>query len=93
MFNDYFAQQVILKIQSNEVGFGSKFDVSKYATLRLHAQNKTSENYNENLVNFYDDLSKYVLTFLENNSKIIRVWGYNMVIRNRLSINIHHLEI
>lgn len=73
LFNDYFAQETILQIKNNEVGFGSNFDISKYETLRLHAQNKTDENYNENLVEFYDDLSKYVLTFLENHSKIIRL--------------------
>jgi len=72
LFNDYFAQEIIMKIQKNEIGFGSNFDISEYHTLRLNAENKIEHNYNENLIKFYDGLSKYVLKFLGNTSQIIK---------------------
>ena len=64
---------IIPYFKNNSVGFGSDFDFSTYWNLKSKALNKHGKNYNENLVNFYDKLSKYVLNFLEKNSQIIRM--------------------
>ena len=73
LFNDHFVQELIPYFKNNSVGFGSGFDFSTYLDLKSKALNKHGKNYNENLVNFYDKLSKYVLNFLEKNSQIIRM--------------------
>ena len=73
LFNDHFVQELIPYLKNNSVGFGSDFDFSTYWDLKSKALNKHGKNYNENLVNFYDNLSKYVLNFLEKNSQIIRM--------------------
>tara|TARA_B100000945_G_C20347796_1_gene580656 strand:- start:141 stop:983 length:843 start_codon:yes stop_codon:yes gene_type:complete len=73
LFNDHFVQELIPYFKNNSVGFGSEFDFSPYWELKSKALNKHGKNYNENLVKFYDKLSKYVLNFLEANSQIIRM--------------------
>mgnify|MGYP001161486231 FL=1 len=73
LFNDHFVQKLIPYVKHNSVGFGTDFDFAPYSDLKSKAINKQGNNYNQNLVKFYDKLTKYVLNFLDKNSQIIKL--------------------
>jgi len=78
-FNDHFASRIISHIKNNEIGFGLDFDHSPYKTLRAAALASeavsTSEEpktlHFENLAVFFDNLTKYVIRFIDERSEKI----------------------
>ena len=65
----------------NDFGFGSNFDFSQYENLRAHAtDNKSpkSENHREikkleDLARFFDEVTKYVIRFINQHSQDIKL--------------------
>ena len=81
MFNSHFAEIMVGRMPDNVIGFGDEFDYSSYPALwaAARAEEKTAPNSSkvtpalENLANFYDDLTKYVLHFIDARSKKIKI--------------------
>lgn len=80
-FNDHFANLMTSYIKNNEVGFGKEFAWREYATLRTavtelenssvpHTTN--IENF-EKLAIFFDNLTKYVIRFINERAEITRL--------------------
>ena len=78
-FNDHFASRIISYIKNNEVGFGLDFDHSPYETLRAAALASETVSITEEpktlhfekLAIFFDNLTKYVIRFIDERSEKI----------------------
>ena len=80
-FNDYFVSLTISQIKNNQIGFGKEFDHSSYELLRnsaiecenqLVTENDKMKRYEE-LAIFFDELSKYVINFINDRSETINL--------------------
>ena len=79
-FNDHFASRIISYIKNNNVGFGLDFDHSPYETLRAAALSSEAMSISEepktlhfeNLAIFFDNLTKYVIWFIDERSEKIK---------------------
>ena len=79
-FNDHFARQMISYINNNQVGFGLEFDHRPYETLRTAALESEVTSINqeaktlhlEKLAIFFDNLTKYVIRFIDERSEKIK---------------------
>jgi len=79
-FNDHFASRIISYIKNNEVGFGLDFDHSPYETLRATALASEAMSISEEpktlhfekLAIFFDNLTKYVIRFIDERSEKIK---------------------
>ena len=78
-FNDHFASRIISHIKNNEIGFGLDFDHSPYKTLRAAALASEAMSISEEpktlhfekLAIFFDNLTKYVIRFIDERSEKI----------------------
>ena len=79
-FNDHFASRIISYIKNNEVGFGLDFDHSPYETLRMAVLKSEAMSISEEpktlhfekLAIFFDNLTKYVIRFIDEKSEKIK---------------------
>jgi len=79
-FNDYFASRIISYFKNNEVGFGLDFDHSRYQTLRAAALVSEAMSISEEpkilhfekFAIFLDNLTKYVIRFIDERSEKIK---------------------
>ncbi len=81
MFNSHFAEIMVSQMPNNDIGFGDEFDYRAYPALwaAARAEGKNASNSSQvtpalkDLATFFDNLSKYVVHFIDARSEKIKI--------------------